>query len=84
MYINAEGAVNSATTRTFGGIVTSGALLAVNFCTTNSTGYYIKISGEVQMSSTSGVVQFGGASAVDTQTSTFFQQGTNIRYYKLD
>jgi hypothetical protein len=40
----------------------------------------IKIYGEVSTGATTGTIQVGFASAVNTQTSTVFQNGTNIIY----
>jgi hypothetical protein len=63
--------------------LTSATLSALAFCTINSSGGYIKIDGEVQMSSTAGTVQFGFASGTATQTSTIYQLGSQLTITEL-
>ena len=58
--------------------ITSATLSALAFCTVVTTAGYIKIDGEVQLSSTAGTVQFGFASGVATQTSTIYQLGSQL------
>lgn len=65
-------------------LVTSGALGANAVCTGNSPNGVFRINGEVKMSSTTGVVQFGFASGTNTQTSTIYQLGSVINYEKLN
>jgi len=57
---------------------TSATLSAAAFCPVVSTVGYIKIDGEIQLSSTAGTVQLGFASGTATQTSTIFQLGSQI------
>jgi hypothetical protein len=56
----------------------SATLSAVAFNPLNSAFGYIKVDGEVQMSSTAGTVQLGFASGTLGQTSTIFQLGTQL------
>jgi len=82
--INLEGASSSATGRTFSRLIASGALSSGNFCSVNSSYYYIKVAGEVSIGATPGTVQFGFASGTNLQTSTIHQLGTCINYKKLN
>lgn len=63
-------------------INTTSATLGASLNTFNNASGIVFISGEVQMGSTAGVVQFGVASGVNTQTSTVFQLGTHITVEK--
>ncbi len=60
------------------------ATLGAAMCTVNSPNCYIRISGEITMSSTSGTAQFGFASGTNTQTSTVYQQGTYFNLKQLN
>lgn len=84
MSFNAEGATTSLTGRTFTNLLASATLSGVAYGLVNSQAYYIKIAGEISMGSTTGTVQFGGASSTNGQTSTFIQLGTCINYKKLN
>lgn len=81
---NSEGATTSLTGRTFTNLLNSATLSGVAYGLVNSQAYYIKIAGEISMGSTTGTVQFGGASSTNGQTSTFIQLGTCINYKKLN
>jgi hypothetical protein len=79
MNIGLVGNNTSGTTTTWGTLVTSATLSTGAFTAQNNSTGQLKVSGEVQMSSTAGTVQFGFASTTNTQTSTIFQLGTNIK-----
>lgn len=78
------GQTSNSTSQAVSQITTSATLTSVAFSTGNNALGYAKISGEVQMSSTTGTVQFGFASGVNAQTSTIYQLGTCISYKKLN
>jgi hypothetical protein len=56
---------------------------AAVFCPFSTSSGYIKVDGEVQLSSTAGTVQFGYASGTLGQTSTIFQLGTQLTITEL-
>ena len=65
-------------------VLNTSATLSAAMCTVNSANCYIFIQGEVQMSSTAGVVQFGYASGTNTQTSTIYQLGTMLTIKQIN
>jgi hypothetical protein len=78
VYLICTGLTSSATAILQAGIIASATLTGNAFCTIISSSGYIKVDGEIQLSSTAGTVQFGVASAVNLQTSTIFQLGTQL------
>lgn len=84
IWMSFEGLNNSSTTRTWSPITTSATLTANAVCATNSAASYVVVSGEVQMGATSGNIQFGFASGVNTQTSTIYQLGSLLTIKQLD
>lgn len=57
--------------------------LSIAYNTANGTAGFIKIDGEVQLSTTAGNIQFGFASTTASQTSTIYQLGTCITITEL-
>jgi hypothetical protein len=78
VYLICTGLTSSATAILQAGIIASATLTGNAFCTIISSSGYIKVDGEIQLSSTAGTVQFGVASGVNLQTSTIFQLGTQL------
>lgn len=75
--VEVMGRSNSATAFLGQGILLSAALTTSAFCTANSS-LMVLVNGEVSIGATPGVIQFGFASGVNTQTSTIYQTGTQI------
>jgi hypothetical protein len=83
VYLICTGLQSSATAILQAGIIASATLTGNAFCTIISSSGYIKVDGEIQLSSTAGTVQFGVASGVNLQTSTIFQLGTQLTITEL-
>ena len=84
VFLATTGNTTSGTGTAWSSLNASATLLSVSYSTQNTSFGQIRISGEVQMSSTTGTVQFGFASGTNTQTSTIYQLGTVINYKKLN
>ncbi len=83
VFFSTLGFTSSSSTHTSGNIIAS-ATLGTSYCTLSNTVGYIRIAGEVQMSSNTGTAQFGVASGTNTQTSTVYQLGTCVSYKKIN
>lgn len=66
-----------------GAIVSSGSLSTPTFIVANNAFGWVEIQGEFTIDATAGNVQFQFASGTNTQTSTVYQQGTQISVTEL-
>lgn len=66
-----------------GAINSSGSLSTPTFIVVNNAFGFIEIAGEFTINATAGNVQFQFASGTNTQTSTVYQQGTQITVQEL-
>jgi hypothetical protein len=85
-FYNAVGGRSATTTPStvaIGAIITSGSLSTATFIVANNAYGFIEIAGEFTIDATAGNVQFQFASGTNTQTSTVYQQGTQISVIEL-
>jgi len=76
-------AITTPATVAIGAINSSGSLSTATFIVANNAFGFIEIAGEFTIGATAGNVQFQFASGTNTQTSTVYQQGTQISVIEL-
>ena len=82
MAIALNGIQGSGTSLLYTNIITSNTLIGAAYNSFNGTSI-INVSGEVELSSTAGNIQFNFASNTNLQTSTIYQQGTLLNFIEL-
>jgi len=84
IWIMGHSNLTNANTITWVPIILSGTLSA-SFAGVNAVDYgALCIEGEISISATAGVIQFGFASATNTQTSTVYQLGTQLTLTQIN
>ena len=78
-----DGSIGTNTTFQSSIVLASATLTGFSFIQFNG-GNIIKVKGQVLLGGTAGTIQFGFASATNTQTSTIYQLGTHITVKQLD
>jgi len=84
MYIDVFGKGASGTAYVDNQFVTSATLTTNAVNTVNAALGFVLVNGEISLSSTAGVIQFGFASGANTQTSTIFQLGTQLTLTQIN
>lgn len=83
MSVISDGNTSGTGGRAFNNITTSATLFTNPIGTVNSVNSYAIISGEISIGATAGTIQFGFASATNTQLSSIYQLGTNLTLIKI-
>lgn len=84
IWIMGHSNLTNANTITWVPIISSGTLSA-SFSGVNAVDYgALCIEGEIRIGATAGVIQFGFASATNTQTSTVYQLGTQLTLTQIN
>jgi hypothetical protein len=81
--LTGRSATTTPATVAIGVINSSGSLSTPTFIVANNAFGFIEIAGEFTIGATAGNVQFQFASGTNTQTSTVYQQGTQISVIEL-
>ena len=83
MFVDLTGSAGSGYTvaKTF---LNASATLSSSLCWFNGLNGSILVNGEIQLSATAGVIQFGFAGGINTQTTTVYQLGTQLTLTQIN